>query len=140
MSHLVAARLQIWEGATFPHQATRPVVNLFHSRLVITCDWFRTCDAAELMQTVGNEAPASECKVSLSLFLSGLLIFAFRLFSVVLKRSLTPCDHDSFTRYVSQVYLKQQQELSAQQQNSGPTTPGQFVDNRVGLNIEHLLR
>ena len=35
-----------WEGTTMPINVTRPVANIFHSRLLIAVDWFKNSDFA----------------------------------------------------------------------------------------------
>ncbi len=63
------------------------------------------------------------------------------MFSVVLKRSLTPCDHESFTKNAALLQQKAQAAQALQQLVSAPQSPSdRFVDSRVGLSIEHLLR
>ncbi len=46
-----------------PSEAARPVVNLFHSRLILAVDWFRTAEGGELFKsTGGNGPPSCECQ------------------------------------------------------------------------------
>ncbi len=53
--------LQCWEGSVLTTEAFRPVVNLFHSRLIVAVDWFRTCDFGELMRVTDDDLlPKSE--------------------------------------------------------------------------------
>lgn len=119
-----------------PSEAARPVVNLFHSRLILAVDWFRAVDGSELYKpspSAGDDPPHSEqCAIN-----SVYSFFSIaELFAVAIKRSLAPADHDSYTKYVAAIYQKQQAALAAQQLQPG----GANRDNRVGLNIEHLLR
>lgn len=62
---------------------------------------------------------------------------------MVLRRSLAPTDHESYTKYVAAVYEKQQQQALSAAQPQSPASAARSNasrDNRVGISIEHLLR
>lgn len=45
-----------------PSDAARPVVNLFHSRLILAVDWFRAADGSELRYSSGDATTPGELR------------------------------------------------------------------------------
>lgn len=129
---------QFWEGTALPRDQNRPVVNIFHTRLIIAVDWFRGTGSSGR----SGDVPARSKSIAPSANTAEIeSVHGLYIFPVVLRRSLTPTDHASYTKYVAAVYEKQQQALSAAQpQSPASTARNASKDNRVGINIEQLLR